>query len=232
MRMRALPYVAGAFLMLPLLIWLGLATTTLTGPQFRGEDPLSNALFAVTVPLVVWFMLSSLGSLANAMGGENQFAAASWAPVRWTLRALPAVSVIVGAAATAYLALAGTAAWAVWIPLGVALGVGYAIRRGEAVRPDAAGVAVPVWRLRDRVIPALAGAGRTARRIAFATPVLGWMVRDAAHGRRSSRRYLALNVAVLWAVAVWVGGVTVVLWTALAAVPAVFALLIALIETS
>jgi hypothetical protein len=230
-RMRALPYAIGAFLSVPLVIWLVLALTILGGPQFQGEDPLSNALFAVTIPLVLWFMLSSLGSLANAMAGADQFAAPRWAPVRWTLRALPAASVVLGVAASIYLVVTGAALWAVPIPFVVAAGVGFAIHRGEAVRPDAAGVVEPARQLRDHVVPALAEAGQVARHILYATPLLGWIARDAARGGASSRRYLALNLAAVWLVAVWFGGLPVVIWTALLAAPLVFALLIFLIET-
>jgi hypothetical protein len=230
--MRALPYIIGAFLAAPLLIWLVLAQTTLGGPQFQAEYPLSNALFAVTIPLVVWFMLSSLGSLANAMAGADQFAAPRWAPVRWTLRALPAATIVLGLAAGAYVAVAEGVSWTVVLPLAVALAIAVAIRQGEAARPDEAGVVAPARRLRDRVIPALAAAGRGLRRGVYATPVVGWLVRDAAEGRRSARYYLALNLLVLWLVALWFGGVPVVIWTAVLATPLVFAGLVALIETS
>ncbi|MEO1089713.1 MAG: hypothetical protein AAFX81_03710 [Pseudomonadota bacterium] len=216
-----LPYLLGAFFLVPLLIWTALWSTGLGGPKAGFEDPLGNALFLVSIPFVLWFMIASLGSVANSMAGTSAFQVPRFAPARWLLRALPPATLVLGVAAGAYLLTVDGLRWAMLLPLGVALVFAIAIRKGEARRrSDEDGTGRAPFRL--------GAVARSVGRAVAAVPVMGWMIADAVRGDAAARGYFAFNLAVGWLVAVWWFGPMVIFWTALLLTPTVLVTLVVL----
>jgi hypothetical protein len=199
MRLGVLPYLLGAFFLIPLGIWSGLWLTGLGGPKPGFEEPLANALFLVSIPLVLWFLVASLGSIANSMSGASEFQPPRFAPARWLVRSLPVTALVLGVAGALYLKLVEGPNPAVVLPLALALLVAFAIRRGEAQRTADA-----------RALP-------TAIASPYASKRGTW-----------TRTVGAVVLGLAWLAALVTFGPILVLWTALAATPTMFVLLVVL----
>ena len=65
-------------------------------------------------------------------------------------------------------------------------------------------------------------------RILFAVPLLGWLLRDALLGHDDAKIYFIVNCLVLWVLAIVLFGYPAAIIPALAAVPVVFVILIAI----
>ena len=222
--MRYLPYAVGGFMLLPLALWLVLWAFFLPGPKYGLELPLTAALLATSLPLVLWFFLANLGFLANSIAGEDEFDRPSLPVVRRIVAALPWAALTLGVVSPPILALAGEPPLLLPLPLLSGLVIFYAIRRGEAARSSD--------RLRDKVsagtpsalAPSFLSQGlRRLPGLVYAVPLLGWLIEDAVKGRESAKLFLALNCAILWFAAIAVFGYPAIIVPALALVPVIFA---------
>lgn len=224
MRRGLLPYLLGGFFLVPLGIWAALWSTGLGGGKAGFEVPVANALFLVSVPLVLWFLVASLGSIANSMVGASEFQVPRFAPARWLLRLLPALTLMLGVVAGGYLLVVDGPRLAVLLPLGLALLFAVAIRTGEARRGLDAGEQAVMMPRRVRLRPLLELAGRAVTAI----PLVGAMIADAVRGRHGARTYFAFNLALAWLAALWFFGPILILWTALALAPTMLVALVVL----
>ncbi|NJO55680.1 MAG: hypothetical protein HC834_04180 [Rhodospirillales bacterium] len=102
-----IPYLIGLFLLTPFVVWAVLWTFAFPGIKNGFERDVAVALFAVSVPLVAWFFLSSIGFIANSVAGDDEFKQPSDTSGPPDLTALPFAAPIIGVAATAYLLVAG-----------------------------------------------------------------------------------------------------------------------------
>jgi hypothetical protein len=66
------------------------------------------------------------------------------------------------------------------------------------------------------------------KRVIFAIPLFGWMLRDAAKGSASAQAFFLVNIALLWLLAAIFFGFPGIIIPALIAVPTAFVLLILL----
>ena len=223
MRERHIPYIVGGFMLLPYGFWLIAWALFLPGPKYGFDQPLSTALFAVTVPLVAWFFLANLGSMSNSIAGGDalQQPATRW--VRWVLAKLPATAVLIGGACVPYLLASGEPPLMAPLPLLMAVVVAWAIRRGEAARKhEAAGATRAASPARPSRGGAVASFGRAALAVMFRLPVVGRVLREAIHGKDEDRMFFALNLALLAVLLVLVFGVQALFLLALASVPIAF----------
>ena len=233
--MRHLPYLVGAFMLLPLVIWLVLWAVFFPGPKHGLDVPLTAAMLATSMPLVLWFFLANLGFLANSIGGANEFDKPRQGLVRGIVALLPSSALIIGLVSLPLLFLQGEATALLGLPLLTGVIVFFAIRQGENARradretstartPIPGGAvaeeshtgkgAAPTW---PRT------AGRLCLRLIYAVPLLGWLIEDAVTGRESAKLFLALNVAFLWLAAIALFGYPAIILPALALVPLAFA---------
>lgn len=233
--MRHLPYLIGLFMLLPFAVWLGLDLTILPGSTRNLDLPLVAALTATCLPLLAWFFLVNLGFLANSMSGACEFERPRNTVVRLTIAALPWISLGGSLASVPLLSSQGLAAPLLALPPIVGALIFFAIRFGEKARAhdrhrlrNAAAEAQTAPRSRGESLAAL---GNAALRALYAVPVVGWLLKDAIHGRASAKAFFALNCFLLLAAAIAVFGYPVLIVAALTLVPVVFASLFVLTWT-
>ena len=233
--MAALPYIVGAFMITPLVVWFGLWLFAFPGTKSGFDVPLMASLLAVSIPLVLTFFIANLAFISNSMARRDEFGLPAWRPARLMLRAQPVLAGLTGVATAAYLLLIGEPAGVAAIPLGLSLVIAYAchrtIRQGGTGRPQAGddapadGLAAPrparhpSWRH---------GAAKVGLWLVYAIPVLGWLLRDAVRGDASARAFFAFNLATVWAIAAGLVGIELVFVTALILTPVVFVTFIAM----
>jgi hypothetical protein len=100
--MPFIPYAIGAFMMLPFAIWAVL-WMAFPGPKPGITDsPLTFALLAVSIPLVLFHYIAALGYIANSMAGRAGEELPVWGPARWTQRALAPLTVLLTLAAVIF----------------------------------------------------------------------------------------------------------------------------------
>lgn len=224
--MRHLPYAVGGFMLLPFAVWLVFELTILPGSTVNLDLPLVAALTATCVPVLAWFFLVNLGFLANSMGGGDEFARPTAAPVRLAIALLPWISLLGSLASVPFLAAEGYPSALLALPPAVGAAVFFAIRSGERARNREG------QRRRTTAEPApakprggtlLKRAGAMLLGALYAVPVAGWLLKDAVEGRPSAKAFFALNAFLLLAAAIAVFGYPVLIVAALAAVPVVFA---------
>lgn len=211
-------------MLLPLVYWLVLWAFFLPGPKHGLDLPLTAALLATSLPLVLWFFLANLGFLANSIGGEDEYDQPSLPLVRRIIAILPWAALAIGLISLPLLALSGVPALLVPLPLLSGLAIHYAISRGEAARESEclrrrqAGGVSPA----PTVSPVAQGLRRLIG-LVYAAPFIGWLIEDAVKGRESAKLFFALNCAVLWLAAIAVFGYPAIIIPALAMVPVIFA---------
>ena len=229
MRGRHVPYIVGGFMLLPYGFWLIAWALFLPGPKPGFDKPMSMAMFAVTIPLVLWFFLANLGFMSNSIAGANAFEHPAVRWVRWVLARLPALAILIGLGCLPYLLAVGEAPLTIPLPLLVALLVAWAIHRGEAARAeearDLSGKGEPT---RSALGQGARELGRVAIRALFLVPVAGWLLREAVHGRDEDRTFFSLNLALLLVLAVLLFGFQALFVVALAGVPIAFLLILLL----
>ena len=230
MKLRHVPYAVGLFLLWPYALWLVLWATVFPGPKHGFDEHLAIAMFAVSVPLVAWFFVSSLGFVSNNIGGGDEFdEPGSWL-ARMVNRALPVLPVLIGIAMVPYLLAVGEPSFTVVVPLGLGLVTSLAILAGErgrardrADRPFGASLATKPQPRRDaRTAPPVFA------RLIYAVPVIGRMLREAVEGDGTTKAFFAANVLMMWALAVIFLGYPALIVMALALSALVFVALIAL----
>jgi hypothetical protein len=205
--MRHLPYVIGLFMATPLVLWAVLWGFAFPGPKagFDSAGPL--AMLAVSVPLVVYFLLANLGMMANSMAGHTETERPLGRGARRLARVLPVAAGLGGATAVALVVAAGAPALEIAAVAVLAVVVTGVLARAiyRRPRPPAARSATPV------------PAAPSAVPIAPAAPP------RAEDGRLP---WLLVNAILLVALATLSFGVVALLVAAIVAVPVVFAVLI------
>nr|WP_316655951.1 hypothetical protein [uncultured Gellertiella sp.] len=63
-------------------------------------------------------------------------------------------------------------------------------------------------------------------KLVYHVPVVGWVLKEAAGGSDTAKVLFVLNLVLLWLLAIFVFGYPAIILPALAAVPAMFAILI------
>lgn len=66
------------------------------------------------------------------------------------------------------------------------------------------------------------------KRVVYAIPLLGWLIRDAAEGGETAFAFFLVNIALFWLLAALLFGFPGIIIPALVAVPTVFVILIML----
>ncbi|MEQ8653387.1 MAG: hypothetical protein RIC87_13065 [Kiloniellales bacterium] len=218
MSARNLPYLVGAFMLIPLVLWMGLWAFVLPGPNHGTELPLAVALGVVSLPLVAWFYLASLSMLANSIENANAYGEARHPLVRKLVASLPAAALLLGALSLPVLALAGEPLYLTPVPLLVAAAIAWAIPKGEAARlldqRSANGERVEML----PVITASAKQGfAVAGRLLFRLPVLGPWLREGLAGSNRDKGYFALTLLLGAVLAVMIFGYPALIASALTA---------------
>ena len=128
--MKYVPYGVGAFMLTPLLVWAGLWVFAFEGPKTGFEDPVTVAMIGVSLPVVVWFGLRGLSSIAGD-SGRSPAGGVTAALVAATLRVLPIVGLGLTMIAVAALMAADVRGIPVVAVAAAGLACAGAIWRGE-----------------------------------------------------------------------------------------------------
>ncbi len=218
MSARNLPYLVGAFMLVPLVLWIGLWAFVLPGPKYGTELPLAVALGLVSLPLVTWFYLASLGMVANSIEDANAYEEARHPLVRRMVAVLPGAALSIGLVSLPALLWVGEAWYLTPVPLLVATAIAWAIRKGEAARlldqRSAKGERV-------QMLPLLAaiakGGAQFAGKLLFLLPVIGPWLREGLCGSNRDKGYFALTLLLGAILAVMIFGYPALIVTALTA---------------
>jgi len=218
--MRYVPYLIGAFMLLPFVLWAGLYLA-FPGPKPGITDaPVAVSLVALSLPLVLFHYIAGLGYVANSIAGQAGEVLPIWTPARWVQRAMAPLTFLLSALAFGFLVSQGEG----WM---TATGVAFA---GVMM----AGVMVVARRpSRSAVLHVRPGAWLDALfmglgRLVLHVPVLGWMLREAGRNPQRGMPLLMLNLLLLMSVLVAVFGFTVLVIPAMIAIPLVFYVMLVL----
>ncbi|MEM6665001.1 MAG: hypothetical protein AAF638_01220 [Pseudomonadota bacterium] len=228
MRARHIPYLVGGFMLTPLVLWLGLWAFVFQGPKVGLDVPLSLSMGIVSLPLVAWFFMCTLGMLSQSIDGGDEFALPRTANVRRLLEALPGIAVFLGVVSLPLLLTVGVAWYLTPAPLVMGLLIAITIRAGEMARAtDRTGQgplvpAVPV----EALGVAVKFAGGLLMKAIFAIPLIGWMLREAVYGTDKDRGWFILNVLMTVVLAVAFFGYPALIIAALAATATAFVMVV------
>ncbi len=240
--MRFVPYAVGLFMLTPIIVWFALWLFAFPGIKSGFDVPLALSLFAVSVPLVVTFLITNIAFIANSMAGSNEFGPPAWTPARRLLAAQPAAAVVIGAATVPYLTSVGEPWYLAAVPLVTGIGFALAIRLSiarqaggaerrampeAAQRPRRPAAASPAPQATAHAAPQTVARAAPRRPILNRIPVLGRFVRELVEDYAQERTFFALNLGLLWLGAAVLFGLPVIFYTALVLVPVAFALIIA-----
>ncbi|MEO1200824.1 MAG: hypothetical protein AAFX39_16650 [Pseudomonadota bacterium] len=225
--MRYLPYAVGAFMLAPFALWIVLWMFVFPGPKHGLDVPISVALFAPSIPLVAWFFLSNLALVSDSMGhGDGRDDRSRLALARF-IEALPSIAIGFGFAGAAWLAYHGETIAFVLVPLVMGLVIGIAIHLGGLERDPLAPAP------RDVTGSLRSGALRLGARLlalCYHIPLVGWLLRDALHGRPSARGFFFANLAMVWLIALTFIGYPLVIVTALVGVVLAFMTMVLMVR--
>ena len=218
--MRYIPYAAGVFMLLPFFIWAGLFMA-FPGPKPGITDaPLTAALLAVSIPMVLFHYIAALAYVANSMAGQDGEVLPVWRPARLVQRAMAPLTAVMSVAAFFWLQAEGeglVAALAVSVA-GLFMAAIMAVARRP--RRSAALMAAP-GRAASRAIEAL---GRGVMRL----PLIGALLREVARDPHRAAPIIAVNTVLALGVLVAVFGFAALVIPAMLAVPVAFYLLLSL----
>jgi hypothetical protein len=218
--MRYIPYGVGAFMLLPFFIWAGL-WMAFPGPKPGITDsPLTFALLATSVPLVLFHYIAALGYIANSMAGEAGQELPVWGPARWAQRAMAPLTVVLSLAAAiwVYSAGEGVIGAAAVLSAGLFMAAVMAVAR----RPRRSGkvMAAPGKLVRAGVY--------AISRVAVRLPVIGTLWREAAANPDRAAPIIALNTVLLFTAIALIFGFEALVVPAMIGVPVVFFVMMAL----
>ncbi len=218
--MRYIPYAAGVFMLLPFFIWAGLFMA-FPGPKAGITDaPLTAALLAVSIPMVLFHYIAALAYVANSMAGQDGEVLPVWRPARLVQRAMAPLTAVMSVAAFFWLQTEGEGVVAA-ISVAVA-GLFMAAIMAVARRPrrSAAIMAAP-GRAASLAVEAL---GRGVMRL----PLIGALLREVARDPHRAAPIIAVNTVLALGVLVAVFGFAALVIPAMLAVPVAFYLLLSL----
>jgi hypothetical protein len=218
--MRYIPYAAGGFMLVPFFLWAGLFMM-FPGPKPGITDaPLTAALVAVSVPLVMFHYIAALAYVANSMAGHTGESLPVWAPARLVQRAMAPVTAVLSLAAFFWLRAEGETTGTALCVLAAGLFMAAVMAVARRPRRSAALMAAP---------------GRAARiavealgRAVLYVPLLGPMLREAGRNPERGLPLLIANAVLAMALLVVVFGVSALVIPAMIAVPVMFYLLLSL----
>ncbi len=218
--MPFIPYAIGAFMMLPFVIWAVL-WMAFPGPKPGITDsPLTFALLATSVPLVLFHYIAALGYVANSMAGRAGEELPVWGPARWTQRAMAPLTVLLSLAATVWVYSQGEGV----IGAGAVLTAGLVMAAIMAVarrpRRSARLMAAPGQWVRTGVY--------AVSRMAVRLPIIGTLWREVAANPERAAPVILVNTALLFAAIAVVFGFEALVVPAMIGVPVVFFLMISL----
>ena len=235
MSARHIPLYVGGFMLLPYMIWLVLWTFVFPGPKQGIDSPLSLSMFAVSVPLVIWFFLSNLGQLSNSIDGHSEFHVPRTRLARRLIPALAPATLTIGLASVPTLILLEQNPVLVPLPLMISLLIAWAIRAGEAARDADHRSAYDDSAPTDAELPAATAARVALRQVGslllkalLLVPVIGHLLRDALRGGASAWGYLGLNVGLVAALSILIFGLPAFMTVLLGSVVLVFVALVAI----
>jgi len=105
--MRYVPYLIGAFMLLPFVLWAGLYLA-FPGPKPGITDaPVAVSLVALSLPLVLFHYIAGLGYVANSIAGQAGEVLPIWTPARWVQRAMAPLTFLLSALAFGFLVSQG-----------------------------------------------------------------------------------------------------------------------------
>ncbi len=221
---RNIPYIVGAFMITPLILWIGLWAFVLPGPKYGTDVPLTMALGLVSLPLVAWFYLASLGMVANSIEGADSHGSASNPLVRRLVAALPAITLLLGVLTVPLLLVTGGAWFLTPIPLAVAVIIAWAIRKGEQARAlDARAAMGEHTHMLPGAIAAAKAVARALGRLLFAIPLVGPLLREGLTGSNEDQGFFALTLLLAAILAVFLFGYPALIASALTATLLAFA---------
>ncbi|GAB5471265.1 MAG: hypothetical protein Kilf2KO_42950 [Rhodospirillales bacterium] len=216
MRARHIPFLVGGFMILPLVMWLGLWIFALPGPKHGVDLPLTLAMGLVSLPLVAWFYMATLGMLSNSIAGRSEFhEARSWNAHRF-IAALPIGTLVLGLATLPAMIAVGKAWYLVPVPFLISITIAWAIRAGERGRTQDLRVA----NRKARSAPprlALARPASLLLRLLYSLPLIGPLLREGIAGSNSDRGFFALTLLLAAITAVFLFGYPALIATALTA---------------
>ncbi len=219
--MRFLPYALGLFMTFPLLLWAGLWLFAFPGPKPGFDVPVITALVATSLPLAAWHFVAALGFIANSMAGRAGEERPLWGPARLFLRAMPASSIVLGAAGSVWMAALGEGAGVIAAP--ALSGLAMAWIMGVARKPGRKLSTPFTWAARG-----IDAAVSLAARGVLALPAVGGMLREIGRDPHRAAPWIALNLAAVTVIAALVFGPAVLVIPAMLMVPVAFYLLFAL----
>ena len=224
---RHIPYAVGAFMLVPLGLWLGLWFFAFPGPKQGLGGPLSVAMGFVSLPLVAWFYICTLGMLSNSIERRDEFERPRHYWLDHLITALPWIAMATGAGAAPYLLLTGTAWPLSLLPLGLSAVIAGAIVAGERARGrDRQSLASAQRTAPTSVETLLKTAGGLAMSAVFAVPILGRMLREAVDNGSRGWTYLSVNLVLASIVAVAFFGYPALITIALMACAVVFVMML------
>jgi hypothetical protein len=156
-----LPYAIGAFMAMPLVLWAVLWLFVFPGDKNGFDSELTTVLLVGSAPLVLWFLICSLGFIANSMAGASEFERPRDPIITLVISVLPQSAVCLGLAGSLYMLSVNATWYAIAAPLALGLLIGYSIREGERARTRDARMAEAVgFRGRTAASGSIGAAGR------------------------------------------------------------------------
>jgi len=218
--MRFIPYAAGAFMLLPFVIWAGLFIVFPgTKPGFF-DSPTAFALVAVSMPLVMFHYIAGLGFVANSMAGRAGEDLPVWRPARALQRAMAPLTAVLAAVAFAWVYTTGEGLAAAAAVAGAGIAMALIMAGARRARSIDALLVHPASLARR-------SAGLAGRAV-LAVPGLGHMLREVIADPHRGGPLFVLNLVLALAVLVTVFGVAVLVIPAMLAVPVMAYLLLSL----
>ncbi len=218
--MRYIPYAIGAFMLLPFFLWAGLFVA-FPGPKPGITDtPLTAALVAVSIPLVLFHYIAGLAYVANSMAGQDGVDLPLWRPARIAQRAMAPLTAVLSVAAFVWLQSAGETLTAALAVAGAGLFMAAVMAVARRPRRSAALMAAPghLGRLAAEAI------GRSVMHL----PLIGALLREVGRDPHRAAPIIAANTVLALGVLVALFGFTALVVPAMLLVPVMFYLLLSL----
>ena len=131
MPLHIIPWLIGAFMLTPFVIWLAMALFVFPGAWNGFDKVVGTSALIASVPLVAWFYIRGIASFANSMAGKHADGHVVHRLPRLILAGLPALTGVLAVLAAVYVAGTSAPFWTVAVPLVVGALVAVAIVGGE-----------------------------------------------------------------------------------------------------